>query len=53
MYNKTKHQDKRVFCLICLQFFCSKEILTNHRELCLEMNGKQGTKIPEKVAYVN
>ena len=34
----------------CLQCLSIKEILTNHREVCLEKIRKQATKIPEKVS---
>ena len=30
------------------QCFSSNEILTNHREVCLEINRKQATKMSEK-----
>ena len=30
-----------------LQCFSSKEILKNNRKVCLEINGKQATKLPE------
>ena len=31
-----------------LQHFSTKEILTNHQEVCLEINAKWDTEIPEK-----
>ena len=43
MYSKTKHKDKKHFCMECLQNFPTKEILNNHRERCLSINGTQGT----------
>ena len=43
MYSKTKHKDKKHFCMACLQNFTTKEILNNHRERCLSINGAQAT----------
>ena len=31
VYSKTKHKDKKHFCMECLQNFPTKEILNNHR----------------------
>ena len=42
MYSKTKHKDKKHFCMACLQNFSTKEILNNRRERCLSINGAQG-----------
>ena len=41
MYSKTKHKDRKHFCMACLQNFTTKEILNNHRETCLSINGTQ------------
>ena len=41
MYSRTKHKDKKHFCMACLQNFTTKEILNNHRERCLLINGIQ------------
>ena len=38
MYTKTKHKDKKHFCMSCLQNLTTKEILNNHRERCLLIN---------------
>ena len=43
IYSKTKHEDKKHFCMACLQNFTTKEILNNHRERCLSINGAQAT----------
>ena len=43
MYSKTKHKDKKHFCMACLQNFTTNEILNNHRERCLSINGAQTT----------
>ena len=41
MFSKTKHKDKKHFCMSCLQNFSTKEILNNHRKRCLLINGCQ------------
>ena len=45
MYNKTKHKDQKKFWMNCLQCFSSKEILTNHPRVCLEINGGQASQM--------
>ena len=40
---KTKNAHKKHFCMACLQNFTTKEILNNHRERCLSINGTQAT----------
>ena len=47
MFNQTKHKNKKHFCMCCLQCFSSENILKDHREICLEINSKQATKMPE------
>ena len=44
MYSKTKHKDRKHFCMSCLQNFTTKEILNNDRERCLSINGAQAIK---------
>ena len=34
MYSKTKHKDRKHFCMSCLQKFTSKEVLNNHGKKC-------------------
>ena len=41
MYSKAKQKDKKHFCLSRSQNFTTKEILNNHRERCLLINGTQ------------
>ena len=48
MYNKSKHEHKKHFCMYCLQCFSSKEILTKHTNNCIIINGEQAVKLPEK-----
>ena len=44
MYSKTKHKDRKHFCMSCLQNFTTKEILNRHRERCLLINDTQAVK---------
>ena len=48
MYNKTKHNCKKHFCIHCLQCFNTEEILKNHLENCLIVNKKQNIVMPKK-----
>ena len=45
MYNQTKHQHKKYFCVYCLQCFSSEHILTKHKTDCMTINGKQAVKM--------
>ena len=49
MFHKTKNKNKKYFCKSCLQCFSSKKILTEHKEVCLSINGAQSVRL-EKVA---
>ena len=44
IYSRTKHKDRKHFCMSCLQIFITKEILNNHREKCLLINDTQAVK---------
>ena len=48
MYNKTKHKERKYFCMHCLQCFSSEEILTNHKTNCIVINGEQAIRMPQK-----
>ena len=39
MFHKTKNKNKKYFCKSCLQCFSSKNVLTEHKEVCLSING--------------
>ena len=41
MFHKTKNKNKKYFCKSCLQCFSSKNVLTEHKEVCLGINGAQ------------
>ena len=45
MFHKTKNKNKKYFCKSCLQCFSSKNVLTEHKEVCLSINGVQSVKL--------
>ena len=45
MFNKTKNKYNKFFCENCLQCFSSEEVLIEHKEDCLIINGKQNFKL--------
>ena len=47
LFNKTKHEGRKHFGRYCFQSFTTSEILKNHTEVCLEINGKQTIVMPE------
>ena len=48
MYNKTKHKERKHFCMHCLQCFSSERVLTDHKDNCITVNGTQAVKMPDK-----
>ena len=48
MYNQTKHEHKKYFCMHCLQCFSSEEVLNNHKNNCIQVNGTQAIEMPNK-----
>ena len=48
MYNQTKHKERKHFCMWCLQCFSSERVLSNHKDICIQVNGKQAIKMPDK-----
>ena len=48
MYNQTKHKERKHFCMHCLQCFSSEKVLINHKENCIQVNGIQAVKMPDK-----
>ena len=48
MYNLTNHKERKHFCMHCLQCFSSERVLTDHKESCLQVNGTQAIKMPDK-----
>ena len=49
MFTKSKNTNKKYFCMSCLQNFSTEEILNNHRERCLLINGTQAAKYEKGV----
>ena len=45
MFHKTKNKNKKYLCRSCLQCFISENILTKHREDCLNINDKQSVRL--------
>ena len=45
LFPKTKNKNRKYFCKSCLQCFSSKNVLTEHKEDCLIINGKQSVKL--------
>ena len=48
MYNQSKHQHRKHFCLSCLQCFSSKNVLEKHTTTCLIINDKQAINMPKE-----
>ena len=48
MYNQTKHKERKHFCMYCLQCFSSERVLNNHKDICIQVNGEQAIKMPDK-----
>ena len=48
MYNQTKHEHRKYFCMYCLQCFSREDVLAEHKNNCISINGKQAIKMPEE-----
>ena len=48
MFNQTKNKDKKYFCMSCLQCFSSEKVLTNNKDICIQVNGTQEIQMPDK-----
>ena len=44
MFHKTKNKNKKNFCKSCLQCFSSKNVLAEHKEVRLSINGAQSVR---------
>ena len=53
MFDQTKHNCKKHFCMYCLQCFSREDVLAEHIKNCLSINGKQAIKMPEKGQHVS
>ena len=45
MFHKTKNKNKKYLCKSCLQCFSSKNMLTEHKKVCLSINGAQSVTL--------
>ena len=52
MYNKTKHRERKHFCMHCLQCFSTEEILAKHKSNCMVINGEQALRMPKEGSKV-
>ena len=48
MFNQTQHKEKKHFCMHCLRCFSSERVLINHKDNCIQINGAQAVKMPDK-----
>ena len=48
MLHKTKSKNKKYFCKSCLQCFSCKNLLTEHKEVCLSINGAQSIRFKKE-----
>ena len=45
MFHKTKNKNKKYFGKRCLLCFSSKNVFTEHKEICLSINGAQSVRL--------
>ena len=45
MFHKTNNKNKKDFCKSYLQCFSSKNVLTEHKKVCLTINGAQSVRL--------
>ena len=48
MFSQTKHNERKHFCMHCLQCFSSERVLNDHKENCITLNGTQAINMPNK-----
>ena len=54
MFTKTKNKNKKYFCKSRLQCFSCNNVLNNHKEVCLSINGTQSVKLEKlKIKFKN
>ena len=54
MCNKTKNKNKKHFCKCCLQCFRTENVLIEHKENYLIINGKQSVKLKsDSISFKN
>ena len=53
-FTKKRNKNKKWFCKSCLHCFSSENVLTKHKEDCLNINGKQSVKLEKgKIEFEN
>ena len=45
MFHKTKNKNRNYLCKSCLQCFSSKNMLAEHKKVCLNINGAQSVRL--------
>ena len=45
MFHKTENKNNKYFCKSCLQCFSSKNVLTEHKKVCLSINGAKYVRL--------
>ena len=45
LFQKTNNKNKKYFFQFYLQYFSSKNVLTDHKQICLSMNGTQSERL--------
>ena len=48
-FTKQKIKTKKWFCRSCLQCFSSENVLIKHKEICLNINGKQSAELEKGI----
>ena len=48
MRHQTKHNERKHFCMYCLECFSSERVLDNHKDNCIQVNGTQAVNMPDK-----
>ena len=48
MYNKTKHRERKHFCMHCLQCLSAEEVFSKHKTNCMVIYGEQAIRMPQK-----
>ena len=48
MFHKTKNKNKKYIRKSCLQFFSSKNVLTEHKKVCVSINGAQSVRLKKR-----
>ena len=45
IFHETKNKNKKYFCKSCLQCFSSKNAFSEHKKVCLSINGAQSVRL--------